>query len=126
MRIKYDFDLELELKARDIINTLGMKHVRLDNVTCMRSRDSSAKNTIARCHALSRIWQKVLNTKAQYIIEVISENFDNLSKEDQEKTILHEILHIPKAFGGGFKHHSNWVTEDRVNNLYRKYKKLKD
>ena len=31
-------------------------------------------------------------------------------------------MHIPKTFGGGFKHH-NFVTERNVNLMYKEYKK---
>ena len=121
MAIKFDYDLALNLKARDIINKLEMKHVKTDRLVCMRSRGSDARRTIARCYGLGKMWQKALGTKAWYIIEVISEHFDRLSEEDQDKTIIHELLHIPNSFGGGFRHHSNWVTELRVNELYKKY-----
>jgi len=121
MAIKFEFDLALELRARDIIKTLKMDHIKPERLACIRSRSSGAKQTIARCYGLSKIWQKVLNTKAWYIIEMISEKFDKLSEEDQDKTIIHELLHIPNSFGGGFRHHSNWVTESRINELYKKY-----
>ena len=34
-------------------------------------------------------------------------------------------MHIPKAFGGGFKHHDH-VTERNVNKHYKMYMNLKD
>ena len=40
------------------------------------------------------------------------------------KTIIHELMHIPKTFGGGFKHH-NFVTEKNVNKFYKAYKSEK-
>jgi predicted metallopeptidase len=58
-----------------------------------------------------------LNTKAAYLIEVISEKFDKLSEEEKTKTIIHELMHIPKAFGGGFKHH-DFVTSRNVDKIY--------
>lgn len=121
MGINFDFDWEITMKVKDIIEKLELGHVDFSRVACMRSRGSGAKLTIARCYALSRIWQKVLNIKAHYIIEIIGEQYDKLSEVDKEKTLIHEILHIPKAFGGGFKHHGNWVTNDRVNRLHKIY-----
>ena len=73
---------------------------------------------MARCHALSRIWQKALNIKAVYIIEVISERFDKFSEEEKTKTLIHELMHIPKSFGGGFIHH-NMVNERNIDKLYK-------
>jgi len=34
-------------------------------------------------------------------------------------------MHIPKTFGGGFRHH-NWVTEKNVNLFFKEYNKRKD
>jgi predicted metallopeptidase len=121
MAIKFDFDWEITTKFRDIVEKLEMKHVDVNRVICMRSHGSGSARTIARCYALSKIWQLALNTKAHYIIEVISEKYDRLSEADKEKTMIHEILHIPNCFGGGFKHHGNWVTRERVERLHREY-----
>jgi predicted metallopeptidase len=44
-----------------------------------------------------------------------------MSREEQDKTLIHELMHIPKSFGGGFIHH-NIVTDRNVNKLYRIYK----
>ena len=63
--------------------------------------------------------------KGFYLIEVISEKFDKLSKQDQLKTIIHELMHIPKSFGGGFKHH-NVVNEKSIQYIYDHYTKLKE
>ncbi len=59
-----------------------------------------------------------------YLIEVILEKFDKLSIEEQTKIIIHELMHIPKSFGGGFIHH-NKVHKKSVEEMYEKYCKLK-
>ena len=51
----------------------------------------------------------------------LSEKFDKLSKEEQIKVVIHELMHIPKSFGGGFKHH-DFVTEKNVGKCYELYK----
>ena len=65
--------------------------------------------------------QLALNRKAFYVLEFIHEKFDEMSEEDKIKVIIHELMHIPKNFGGGFKHH-DYVTEKEVNKMYEKYK----
>ena len=77
---------------------------------------------MARCHALPRIMQKALNVNAHYVIELVSENFDKLSDEEQTKTIIHELMHIPKGMKGGFRYH-DYVCSRNVDELYKKYKR---
>ena len=62
--------------------------------------------------------------KGFYLIEVISEKFDRLSAEEQLKVIIHELMHIPKSFGGGFIHH-NKVNKRSVEKQYNIYRTLK-
>ena len=93
----------------------------MNRVACFRSFGSSSTNTIARCHALSTIWQKTLNTKAHYIIEVLSEKYDKLSEDEKDKTLIHELMHVPKSFGGGFRHH-DYVCDKNVTKLHKIYK----
>ncbi len=47
----------------------------------------------------------VLKIKPQYIIEVIAERFDRLDPGEQEKTLIHELTHIPKTFSGALVAH---------------------
>ena len=122
MAIKYFLDFEIKQKVKDIVEKLEMNHIDLSRVECVRSVGSKARRTIARCHALSKIWQKAFGIKGRYVIEVISENYDKLPDSEKEKVLIHELLHIPFSMGGGFKHHKNYVTNRRVERLYKKYK----
>jgi predicted metallopeptidase len=121
--MKYFEDSDLEAQVRHIVSALGFKHVDVERVRIVRSRGSKSRRTLARIHALSKIFQKTLGIKAHYVIEVISENFDKLSPEDRTKTIIHELMHIPKTFGGGFRHHRPYVTRRSVDKAYREYRK---
>jgi predicted metallopeptidase len=107
-----------ELLAR-IIDKLSFTHVPKNRVYCYRSHGSKATNVIARVHSLPRIWQQALSEPAYYAVEVLAEQYDSLPVDEKEKTLIHELLHIPKAFGGGFRHHKDWVTQRRVESLYR-------
>lgn len=121
MPIKYEIAEDIMARLYDVVKKLGMQHVKFSGVYAVRSRGSQSRGTIARCHALSKIWQKCLNIKAVYIIEIISERFDRMSREEQDKTLIHELMHIPFSFGGGFKHH-DIVNSRNVEKLYRIYK----
>ena len=119
MAIRYDTAHDVKVLANEIIETLSFYHIIPERVLCVRSRGSRSKRTIARIHGLPRIWQEALNTNPYYIIEVISERYDNQTEEEKEKTIIHELLHIPKGFKGGFRYHKGWITKGRIESLYR-------
>lgn len=118
--MKYEFAPDLQLKAEKISAVL-FSHVKVHRFRCLRSFGSSSRGTIARCHALGKLMQKAMGTSAFYALEFLSERFDKLSDEEQTKVIIHELMHIPKSFGGGFRHH-DWVTDKNVNLQYKKFK----
>ena len=122
--MKYEFAPELQEKAEEISKFL-FPYVNIENVKCFRSYGTSSRRTIARCHGIGKIMQKAMNVSAFYVLEFLSERFDKLSEEEQIKVIIHELMHIPKCFGGGFKHH-NFVTNKNVNIYYKEYKKKKN
>ena len=121
--MKYEPAPDLQMKMVEIVNTLGMSHIKTDRVKCFRSRGSSTKRTIARCHTVGKLMQKAMGVPAHYAIEFL-EPFEKLSKKDQEKTIIHELMHIPQTFGGGFRHH-DFVCEGNVDLLYEKFESLR-
>ena len=122
--MKYIFDENIQQKAEDIINTL-FPHIKKERVKCYRSYGTSSRGTIARCHGMAKIVQKALGIEAFYVLEFLSERFGRLDEEEKTKTIIHELMHIPKNFGGGFKHH-DFVCEKNVNICYREYIRRKN
>ena len=122
--MKYIPAPDIQLKAEEISGFL-FPHVDVARMKCFRSHGSSSRGTIARCHALGKLMQEAIGIRAVYALEFISERFDRLSKDEQIKIIIHELMHIPKTFGGGFKHH-DWVCEKNVNLHYRAYKDKKE
>jgi len=117
--IKYYRAPDIEQRVREIASGLELRHIDPQRVVCIRSHGSAARRTIARCHAMPRIMQSAFGMPAHYIIEVIAEQFDKMPQDEQMKTLIHELLHIPAAFGGGFKFHG-FVNRARVENMYRK------
>ena len=116
---------DIKERVEEVIELLRFDHVRPDSVYCVRSRGSKAVQTIARIHGLSRIWQDAMRVEPKYIIEIIAERFDNLSKEDQDKTLIHEVLHIPHGFKGGFRHHKDYVNADTVETWFKRLQQKK-
>ncbi len=118
--IKYEKAPDIESSVRDISGRLDIRH-DLTRIACIRSRGSKSRYVLARCHTISRAVQAALGLEAHYIVEIVSENFDNLGEEEKVKTLIHELMHIPKAFGGGFKGHRH-VNRRAVEKMYEKYK----
>lgn len=125
MAVKYRLADDVQKKIFDMIDKLELSHIDKSRVICFRSAGSSSKRVSARVHGLSRIWQMALGKPAHYIIEVIGESFDSLSELEQERVLIHELLHIPKSFRGGFRPHKGWVSKRRVDELHRKYLRVK-
>lgn len=107
-------------RLEEIVYFLRFDHVNIEKVYCVRSRGSQAKKTIARIHGQGKIWQAI-GREPSYVIEIISEIFDDMSQENQDRTLIHELLHIPHGFKGGFRHHKNYVNFETVETWYRRY-----
>jgi predicted metallopeptidase len=123
MPIEYFDAPDVKKLADEIADSLDLFHVVQQFVFCVRSRGSASRRTIARIHGFGRIWQETLNLPPSYVIEVISERYDRLTVEDREKTIIHELLHIPKGFSGGFRPHKGYIDHEIVESLHRTFKK---
>ncbi|MFH8080347.1 MAG: putative metallopeptidase [Candidatus Aenigmatarchaeota archaeon] len=122
--MKYEKARDVEERLKLIVNCLGQRHIDLDRVICIRSFGSKSK-AIARIWGLPKIFQNALDCRSYYVIEVISERYDKLSEEEKDKTLIHEIMHIPKNFGGGLVSHGNRykkINKKSVEELYRQFK----
>lgn len=125
MPINYSEAPDVKTLADEIAESLEFFHVVPQYVFCLRSKGSASKRTIARIHGLGKVWQETLNLPPSYVIEVISERYDRLSEEGKEKTIIHELLHVPKAFAGGFRPHKGYIDEQIVERLHRIFRSKK-
>jgi predicted metallopeptidase len=121
--IRYELAKDIGVEITEIIRTLEMTHIDGARVVCVRSRGSASKRIIARCHGLPKIIQHALDIQPHYVIEIITEQFNKLSKEERTKVLIHELMHIPHAFGGGFRSHHPYVTRKKVDKMYERYLK---
>lgn len=124
--MRYEKAKDIQILMEDIVKTLGMEHINPHKIICIRSYGSKS-NSYARIWAFPKIWQVALDVRPFYVIEFLSEKFDKLSRKEKIKTIIHELLHIPKAFSGGLRSHKhgriNNSTEERFYYEYIKRKK---
>jgi predicted metallopeptidase len=115
------FDLTIR-----IIRKLELNHIDIERLQCIRSIGSKSKLTVARIHAIGRVWEIAFGIKPRYVIEVISERYDFFSQEEKERVLIHELLHIPNHFSGGFSPHKGRINRWTVERLHSKYKQHSD
>lgn len=107
--MKYELAEDIKNIVGHLVNKLRLKHINIENIHCIRSLDAKTK-AYARIWGMSRLFKEVARLEPHYIIEVNARKFDSLSRRDQIKTLIHELLHIPKTFSGSLlphrgKHH---------------------
>ncbi|MEM0440483.1 MAG: putative metallopeptidase [Candidatus Caldarchaeum sp.] len=114
--ITYRRAFDIEERLKQIVAETGLFHVDLDRIRCVRSYGSSTRTTAARIHGISKAFLTGFSMKPAYVIEFIAEIFDKLPSHEQDEVIIHELLHIPKSFGGGLVPHGriNFDKETKV------------
>ena len=117
--MQYQIALDLHQRMCDIVRKLRLAHIDCNRVVCIRGRGSKTKRTIARCHALPKVMQLAMETRAFYVIEFL-ERFESLTAAEKDMTIIHELMHIPRTFGGGFRQH-DFVCKRNVQKMYEAY-----
>jgi len=113
---------DIKKQLVDILNHTDFPHVDHTKIVCFRSFGAKTR-AIARIWNFPNIWQQALNLKPHYIIEVIAEKFDRQSLDEQRKTLIHELLHIPKNFSGALRPHRahKWRLHSEVDRHIRTY-----
>jgi len=120
-----DFCLAQDIQKRltRLVKKLELNHINSSYLYGFRSYGSRSRAR-ARIWSLPSIWQKALDLQPGYCIEVLSENFDKLSADDQTRTLIHELLHIPKTFSGALLPHRGRgrvrVDQYAVDKMFRK------
>ncbi|MEM2009832.1 MAG: putative metallopeptidase [Thermosphaera sp.] len=118
--IKYFWANDVSDMIKDIVSTLQpeLQHIDLKRIVAVRSVGSKSR-AIARVHGFPRIYSFVLGVEPIYVIEVISEGFDNLPVGEKVKVLIHELLHVPRNLKGGLRPHGRLVNGREVLRLYR-------
>ena len=106
-------------RVRYILKKVDMPYIKAEGLFCVKSRGSRGR-AIARIYSFPRVWQLALKLTPKYVIEVISERFDKLARSDMDRVLIHELMHIPKTFGGGFRQH-DYVCEENVERLHARF-----
>lgn len=122
--LKFQPNQKLQQKVEQIIKRIPFNHIHPGRVKMVESMGSKSK-ALARIYSFPRIFQEILGLKPVYIIEVIRERFDRLAECDQDKVLIHELLHIPKTFSGALVPHNCFGKKirDQVEVYYKQYRR---
>lgn len=124
MKIEFTIAPDIQHRLNHLIRHLSLTHIKPEQVIAFRSFRSRSR-AYARIWAMPTIWQIGLKIPPHYCIEVIAGRFDSQSYEEQTRTLIHELLHIPQTFSGALRpHHSRGrIKVDRrtVEQYYRRY-----
>ena len=104
-KVKWELAPDIKKRSYELILQFDLNWIKFERLFFYRSYDSKAR-AYARTWGLPALWQRSLKVEPAYQIEVLAENFDKLSEEDQDKVILHELSHIPKTFSGALLPHT--------------------
>ena len=117
--VTFEEAADVRAMVEDIISTLELEYIDVSQIICIRSKGRKTRAK-ALIHGLPRIWQKALNSRPLYIIEVVSEKFDVLDREEKLAVIIHELHHIPSSFSGSLRKHTDDFYR-RAELLFRRY-----
>src|SRR2546422_2154985 len=89
-------------RLRRMVKALDLDYVDVRRIRCVRVIGSRA-NALARIWGLPPVFQDALRLRPHYVIEFMVPAFDRLPREEQDRVIIHELLHIPRTFSGGIR-----------------------
>jgi predicted metallopeptidase len=102
--MKYVLAPEIKKQIEILVKKLQFSHIRTAQIHCIRSFDAKTR-AYARIWGMSRLFKEVAGLEPNYIIEVVARRFDKLSEREKIKTLIHELMHIPKTFSGALLSH---------------------
>lgn len=123
--MKYERAPEIKKTVNLLVEQLGFTHIDTSRIHCIRSLDAKTR-AYARIWGMSRLFFEVAGVPPNYIIEVVAKRFDKLSEREKIKTLIHELMHIPKTFSGALLSHRgphHAINDREVERIIRKIEK---
>lgn len=123
--MKYEIAKDINKQIKVLIRSLNLKYIKTKNIHCIRSFDAKTR-AYARIWGMAKLFSEVAGLEPHYIIEVNSNRFDKLSEREKMKTLIHELLHIPKTFSGALLSHrgkGRRINDSEVEKIIRNLKK---
>jgi len=97
--MKYSKAPEIKKQIKILVKELNYDYIKVNNIHCIRSFDAKTR-AYARIWGMAKLFKEVVGIEPHYIIEVNARRFDKLNPREQIKTLIHELMHIPKTFSG--------------------------
>jgi predicted metallopeptidase len=110
-------------RLRRIIGVLGFTHIDPARIFCVRGYGSTSE-AWARIWGLPTLWQQVLGIAPAYVVETIEPEFSRLPADEQDRILIHELLHIPSTFSGAVRPHRSptfRINRRTVERFYQRY-----
>lgn len=102
--MKYSPAPEIKEQISFLVEELGFEHIKIEQIYCIRSFDAKTR-AIARIWGMAKLFSEVAGIKPTYIIEVNAKRYDKQPEREKIKTLIHELMHIPKTFSGALLSH---------------------
>jgi predicted metallopeptidase len=110
-------------RLQRIVSALGFSHVNPARIFCVRGYGSTSE-AWARIWGLPALWQQVLGIGPAYVVEIIEPEFSRLPEDEQDRILIHELLHIPRTFSGAIRPHRTptfRINRRTVEYYYQRY-----
>jgi predicted metallopeptidase len=110
-------------RLRRIVGALEFSHVDPSRIFCVRGYGSTSE-AWARIWGLPTLWQQVLKIGPAYVVEIIEPEFGRLPEDEQDRILIHELLHIPRTFSGAIRPHRTptfRINRRTVERYYQQY-----
>lgn len=113
---------DIKKSLEQVLKVLDLPHIDASRIFCFRTQGSTSRS-YARIWSFPKIFQRALDVKPAYVIEVLSKHFDRLNDDEKKKVLIHELLHIPKNFSGSLLPHRSRGRHLRslVSKLFKEY-----
>ena len=121
--MQYKLAPEIKRQIKVLVKELNFTHIKVNQIHCIRSFDVKTR-AIARIWGMAKLFHEVVGIEPNYIIEVNAKRFDKMSDRDKIKTLIHELMHIPKTFSGALLNHRGRYHEINDREVERILKSL--
>ncbi len=123
--MQYSLAPDIQKQIPYLVEQLQFTHIDPLRIHCIRSHDAKTR-AYARIWGMSRLFHEVAGLQPHYIIEVNEKKFDRLNEREKVKTIIHELMHIPKTFSGALLPHRgryHQINDKEVEKILQKFRK---